>query len=237
MDLSFPAIKRRVSRSLWYAHVIYLGLLPAAATFWLLYKYGHPLPLLLFIGGTAAVGVYLAVVFYFSPIPLSVAWGLVVLLDGPLWVVLSIISKKGLPHDYIAESFVVEGTAIWLSILFLSLYDFRERLAAAGFMLLALIVTVSLVYPYYRDQLDREWLSLALLAMGITEALAVRYRQIKRDADHAATNRPKHRPKCGLHRRLHHSLVRCLDRRQRPPRNCRKIIGRVYMVMERFRPV
>ncbi len=75
MDLSFPAIKIRAASSLWYAHLIYLGLLPAAATFGLLYKYGHPVPLLLFIGGTAAVGVYLAVVFYFTPMPRSVAVG------------------------------------------------------------------------------------------------------------------------------------------------------------------
>lgn len=190
MDLSFPAIRDRAERTLWYTHLIYLGLLPAAATFGLLNKYGHPVPLLLFIGGTAAVGVYLAVVFYFSPMPRSVVWGLVVLLDGPLWVVLSILSKRGLPLDYIVEGYVVEGTAIWLSILFLSLYDIRERLAAAGFMLLALIVTGSLVYPYFRDQLRGEWLSLGLLTIGIAEALAIRYRQVKRDVERPTTSRP-----------------------------------------------
>src|SRR3982750_3227651 len=75
-----------------HIHLVYLGLLPALATFSLLFSYGHPAPLALFLGGTAAVSVYLAVTFYYAPRPASPALGLLILLDGPLWVLLSLLS-------------------------------------------------------------------------------------------------------------------------------------------------
>ena len=59
----------RLLRVVDYAHLVYLGVLPSLATFSLLYAYGHPAPLLLFLAGTAAVGVYLAAVYSYTPRP------------------------------------------------------------------------------------------------------------------------------------------------------------------------
>ena len=183
MAFTFQTINFSPRAVIGYIHLIYLGLLPSLATFGLLYKYGYPVPFILFLGGAAAVGVYIAVVFYYTPMPRSWVGGLLVLLDGPAWVVLSLLTKKAVPLGYVVEGFIVEGTAIWLSILILAAKFPRQRLAAIGYMLLALAVSVSLTYPYFRDSLQGQWLSVALLGMGIVETFGARFAQLKRDEE------------------------------------------------------
>lgn len=98
------ALKARLAGAVGKAHLVYLGLLPSFATFALLYTYGHPAPMLLFLGGTVAVGVYLAVIVSYTPTPSSTPLSLLVMLDGPAWVLLSLLSKEvALP------SFAIEG--------------------------------------------------------------------------------------------------------------------------------
>jgi len=183
MSLTFQTVNLSPRTVIGYVHLVYLGLLPSLATFGLLYKYGYPVPFILFLGGAVAVGVYIAVVFYYTPMPRSLAGGLLILLDGPAWVVLSLLTKKAVPLGYVVEGFVVEGTAIWLSILILAAKFPRQRLAAIGYMLLALIVSISLVYPYFRDSLRGQWLSVGLLGMGIVETFGARYGQLRRDEE------------------------------------------------------
>lgn len=183
MAFSFQTVNLNPRAVIGYIHLVYLGLLPSLTTFGLLYKYGYPVPLFLFLGGAVAVGVYLAVVFYYTPMPRSLTDGLLILLDGPAWVVLSLLTKKAVPLGYVVEGFIVEGTAIWLSILILAAKFPRQRLAAIGYMLLAFAVSVSLVYPYFRDNLQDQWLSVGLLGMGIVETFLARFRQLKRDEE------------------------------------------------------
>lgn len=175
-------------------HVIYLGLLPALATFVLLRRYGYPFPLVLLLGGTVAAAVHIAVVFYYTPPPRSIFAGLFVLLDGPIWVALSMLSKHSIPSGSVVEGFIVEGMAIWLSILILAAKFPHRRLAAIGYMLVALVITASLVYPYFRDELHGHAMSLGLLGFGIVESFAARFAQLKRDEqgfDHRRIDRNK----------------------------------------------
>jgi hypothetical protein len=79
----------RTRRAVENLHLVYLGLLPALVTFSILVIYGHPAPLLLFVGGTVAVSVYLAVVIGYTRLANSLGVALFTLLDGPLWAVLS----------------------------------------------------------------------------------------------------------------------------------------------------
>ena len=171
--------KSRFVSIIGYIHLVYLGLLPALATFALLFRYGHPAPLLLFLGGTVAVSVYLAVTFSYTPLPTSLLWGLLILLDGPLWVLLSLLSKGVNPLGFAVEGFLVDGTGVWFSILVLSIQSYipmrKDRIAAVGFMLAALAATVSLVWPYLRDVLWGHWPSIALLIAGIIESTIVRF--------------------------------------------------------------
>jgi hypothetical protein len=180
-----PDFKVRLAALVGRAHLVYLGLLPSFATFALLYTYGHPAPLLLFLGGTAAVGVYLAVVISYTKTPASAPLSLLFMLDGPAWAAASLSSRELRLPDFAVEGFLVDGTAIWLSILVLALRSDLptrgQRVASVAFMLVALGATLSLVWPYLRDVLWGEWLSLTLLGLGIAEALVVNYKLLERD--------------------------------------------------------
>ena len=179
------ALKVRLAGLVGRAHLVYLGLLPSFATFALLYTYGHPAPLLLFLGGTVAVGVYLAVVISYTKLPSSAPLSLLFMLDGPAWVALSLSSREVTLPVFAIEGFLVDGTAIWLSTLVLALRSDLptrgQRVASVAFMLVALAATASLVWPYLRDVLWGEWASLCWLGLGIIEALVVNYKLLERD--------------------------------------------------------
>src|SRR5690606_2496383 len=98
-----------------------------------------------------------------------------------IWVTFSTLSKHSIPSGSVVEGFIVEGTAIWLSILILAAKFPHRRLAAIGYMLVALVITASLVYPYFRDELHGHAMSLGLLGFGIVESFAARFAQLKRD--------------------------------------------------------
>src|SRR5205085_2042686 len=112
--------------------------------------------------------------------PTSLGRGILVLLDGPAWVLLSLYTKRVFPLGFAVEAFIVDGTAICLSILILA-YRTAGARAAAGWMLLALAAIVSLVWHYFHEHLWGEWGSVALLAVGMIEAMLVRSKQLRRD--------------------------------------------------------
>lgn len=178
-------LRSRITNILGYTHLVYLGLLPALATFSLLFSYGHDAPLLLFLGGTVAVGVYLAVIITYTPLSPSLGWALLTLLDGPAWVILSLRSTGVTSFGFAIEGFLVDGMAIWISILVLAIRSSKpthqERMASIGFMLAALGATAWLVWPYYREALLGQWVSQSFLGLGILEAVIVRYHLLKQD--------------------------------------------------------
>jgi hypothetical protein len=168
------------------AHLVYLGLLPAAATFTLLYTYGHFAPMLLFIAGTAAVGVYLAATYVYTPRPRSVGLALFVLLDGPAWAALSLLLKDARPLAFAVEGFLVDGTAVWASILVLALRSNLptrgQRWGSVAIMLVALAAAGSLAWPYLREAASGAWgaPSIFLLALGAAQGALTRYRLYER---------------------------------------------------------
>lgn len=176
-----PALLNALDR----AHLVYLGLLPAAATFTLLYTYGHFAPMLLFIAGTAAVGVYLATTYTFTPRPRSVGLALLVLLDGPAWAILSLLLKDARPLAFAVEGFLVDGTAVWASVLAFALRSplptRGQRAASVGIMLAALAATYTLAWPYLREAAHGAWggASLALLGLGAAQGSLIRYRRFE----------------------------------------------------------
>jgi hypothetical protein len=177
----------RLLRVVDYAHLAYLGLLPALATFSLLYAYGHPAPLLLFVAGTAAVGVYLAVTYSYTPRPRTLGAGLLQLLDGPAWALLSLALKDARPLAFAVEGFLVDGTATWVPVLVLAarspLPTRQERLASIAFMLAALGASLWLAWPYCRDAARGPWggASLFLLGLGAAQGAFARYKVLSRD--------------------------------------------------------
>ena len=167
-----------------HIYLFYLGLLPAVATFAILAIYGHPAPFFVFIGGVMEVGVYLAVVANYVRVPQSV-WGcLLVLLDGPGWVLMSLL-RGGNPLAYPIESFLVEGLVILAVILWLSLttplIKGRERIMPVVFMLFAILVALSLFWPYLHDEVLTDGWKVLLLSLGAIQAVGMHFYVLKRD--------------------------------------------------------
>lgn len=165
------------------AHLVYLGSLPPLATFSLLYTYGFGAPfIILFVAGTAAVGAYLAITYVYTPLPRSLAAGLLQLLDGPAWALLSLALKGGRPLAFAVGGFIVDGTAIWASVLLLaarsSLPTREQRRASIAFMLAALASSLWLAWPYLRDTARGGWgaASIFLLGLGAAQGALTRYR-------------------------------------------------------------
>lgn len=159
-------------------HLWYLGLLPPLGTLMVLARYGNRFPFLLFLGGVAAVSVYLVVTYVYDKPAQSVGWGVLALLDGPLFVLLS-LRGSGAPWAFAVEGYLVDGTAVWIAILVLAmrspLPSQGQRVASVGFMLAAIAATTSLFWPYIQEFLWGNWWQVFWLVVGIGEATAVRY--------------------------------------------------------------
>jgi hypothetical protein len=165
-------------------YLIYLGALPAFATFGILKAYGYPWPFILFLVGVAAVGVYLATVMSYTPVPRSLPWLLVALLDGPLFVLIS-LRHNFHPFAFAIEGYLIDGTAIWLSILFLaSISDLPargQRIATITIMVLVLGMITSLFWPYFQDFLWGNWMRIFWLLCGICQATWLNFGRFKRE--------------------------------------------------------
>lgn len=164
-------------------YLAYLGLLPALATFAVLWAYGYPWVFGLFLGGVAAVGVYLATVMSYTPIPQSLPWLLLALLDGPLFVLISLRNHLH-PLAFAIEGFLIDGSAIWLSILYLAfvsgLPTREQRLASIAIMLAILGLIGSLFWPYWQEFLWGNWYRVFWLAAGIFQATWLNFNRFQR---------------------------------------------------------
>jgi len=164
-------------------YLFYLGLLPALATFAVLWAYGYPLYFCLFMGGVAAVGVYLATVMSYTPIPQSLPWLLLALLDGPFFVLLSLRNNFH-PLAFAIEGFIIDGGAIWVSILFLAfvspLPTREQRIASIMIMLVIVGLMGSLFWPYWQEFLWGNWDRIFWLVVGIVQATWLNYGRFQR---------------------------------------------------------
>jgi len=154
-------------------HLIYLGLLPALATFATLRVYGYPLKFLLFICGVAAVGIYLAVLYAYAPLPQTLLTSLWALVDGPLFALTARWGSERWLLSFAIGGFLVDGLAIWLAILWLSLVSPLptpgQRWASITIMIAVLGAMLSLFWPYLRENVWGQWIQIAWLIVGIAE--------------------------------------------------------------------
>lgn len=167
-----------------WLHRLYLGLLPSLATFVLLRRYGYRWPFLLFIGGVALIGVYLAVIYYLTPLPDSVPRSLWVWLDGPLFAVVA-QGVGSIDLGFFIKGFFIDALALWLAILLLALLSSRptsgQRTGSLGISVGVLGVILSLFWPYVIETLWQDRLRMVWLLAGIIEGAMVRYRLLQTD--------------------------------------------------------
>ena len=164
-------------------YLIYLGLLPTLATFAALWAYGYPWFFCLFLGGIAGVGVYLATVMSYTPIPQSLPWLLLALFDGPFFALISLRSNFH-PLLFAIEGFIIDGTAIWISILVLAFISPLptpiQRVASIAIMAVILGLMGSLFWPYWQEYLWGQWQRIFWLLAGIVQATWLHYGRFQR---------------------------------------------------------
>lgn len=171
-------------------YLFYLGILPSLATFAVLWTYGHPNPFLVFLGGIVAVSVYLAATYSYTQLPNQLLPALIMLLDGPLFVLVSIRNDLN-PLAFAIEGYLVDGTILWLSILVLAarspLPSRGQRVGSILFMLVAIGATTSLFWPYIKAELWGQtraiWLILGLVQGAISQYGVVRKDEVVRSGD------------------------------------------------------
>ncbi|MBN2394486.1 MAG: hypothetical protein JXR84_27380 [Anaerolineae bacterium] len=166
------------------AHLIYLALLPAWATGVTLATYGHRSPFLIFLGGIVVVAVYLAVIVHYSRPATSLGVALLALIDGPLWAAGAQLSGRG-AASFAVDAFLVDGVAIWIAIAWLAVTTSRptreQLVATLAFAVIAVGTVCSLFWPYLRQNLWGQWLSIGLLLMGIGEAIVAYHYLLEKD--------------------------------------------------------
>jgi hypothetical protein len=185
IDWHFMIITSRVFwlKYLGKVYLVYLGLVPCLATLAILWLYGHPSPFLVFLGGVIAVSVYLAATYSYTHIPGSLLTLIFILIDGPIFVFLSL--RQGLnPLSFAIEGYLIEGTVLWLSILILAvtspLPTIGQRVGSVLFMLAALGTTTSLFWPYIQTELWGHPRSI-WLALGMVQSAVVQFAVLRRD--------------------------------------------------------
>lgn len=166
-------------------YLFYLGILPVLATFAIVHANGLRWPMLIFLGGTGAVGVYLAATYSYTRLPDKVFPLLIMLLDGPLFVILSL--RDGLnPLAFAIEGYLLDGTAIWISILvlaFISPLPTRDqRFWSIVFMIIAVAVNMALFWPYLQQFIGENWGHLIWLGVGFIEAAIASFMLVSKDA-------------------------------------------------------
>jgi hypothetical protein len=180
-----PSFRSRVYTFVSRLYLVYRGLLPALATFAILWAYGYPWMFFFFLIGTAGVGVYLAAVMSYTHIPESLPWLLLALLDGPIFVLISLRNDFH-PLVFAIEGFVIEGGAIWMSILILAfispLPTRGQRIASILFMAAILGMVSSFIWPYFQASLLKDWMKMTWLIAGITQATILNFREFKNGA-------------------------------------------------------
>ncbi|MFH1195455.1 MAG: hypothetical protein V1720_07060 [bacterium] len=174
----------RLHKTVDLLYLIYLGLLPSIAVFVVLIMYGTGYPFLLFFGGIVLVSVYLAVVISYTPKSSSLITALIAFLDGPIFAAISDFANPGF-NTIAIDSFLIEGIAIWIAILWLAVSTNRPtKEQRIGTIILGIIAfgTISFSFFQYIDEyiFSNIFRFLGLLA-GIIEAVMVNHFVLKAD--------------------------------------------------------
>ncbi|MEZ4645399.1 MAG: hypothetical protein R3E31_22145 [Chloroflexota bacterium] len=181
---------KNLVRHLRQSYLIYLGLLPSLATLAVLWQYGYKFPFLLFIGGIVAVSVYLVATYSYTHLPTRLLPMLFFMLDGPFFAFLSMRSKVH-PLGFAIETYLIDGTDIWLSILILALVSplptSGQRIGSVFFMAVAVAMTTSLFWPYITAELWGQpraiWLLLGLGTAVISQFITFKQENMARTDD------------------------------------------------------
>ena len=172
-------MKKRALEFIDKFHLVYLGILPAVATYSSLRANGTAVPALVFFGGVVAVSVYLVVVISYTRPSKSLLSALTALLDGPLWI-LGLYLWKGVVVSPVIDAYLIDGLAVWLSIVFLAvtttLPTRNQRIATLAFAFVAVGAVLFAFWPHLSQHIFGDHERMIWLAAGILQAAIFRCR-------------------------------------------------------------
>jgi len=164
----------RIAWVLGWVNVMYLGVLPAVATWGVFRLYGLPFaaPMVLF-GGLIAVVVYLGIVLNVAPAPASPWTALWILLDGPFFALLA--GPRSFA-GFAIQAFFVDGLALWIGVAALWFGIARSDGAESLFGCTTWLIVAGLAgmfapfWPYLHHDVLGHWTSLVVLLVGVAGA-------------------------------------------------------------------
>lgn len=177
--------------ALGWINLVWIGLLPAIATFGVVQQYGGPglggsgesaRPVIAIVG-FAAVAVELAALVTYTRFPSSVLTAIFVLVDGPALALLSCRSDPSV-FDFAVRSFAIDGTAVWLAIAALALTTRKlvgRRAVPVAIMAGMIACTLAVLAPYLAHRVPRTFDSLGPLVGGLIWSSVVNYRVLASD--------------------------------------------------------
>ncbi len=138
-------------------------------------------PMTLFVVGAFAAGLYLYAVLALTPRPSHALWGLLMVIDGPVF---ALAGGRGTVRGLALRTWLVEGGAIGLGAVAMGLGVFRrdrgkESAAGVGVLLLALIGVLWLAAPLLPRLLAGGPRSWGAVAFGAVQGAVVRARQLR----------------------------------------------------------
>lgn len=172
-------------------YLLYLSLLPAVGTFILLAIFDviqNPiLFLVVFVFGTAGVGIYLAATASYTPPSSSLLKSIVVLIDGPIWATLAIVFGGSI-LTAIVDNVLIEIASILLGILVVTCISNKPSrgqrigsLFATGLPLLG----VGYIFWTYTQAADLLVLGkILVLVLAILQGTTTQYLRAKSDTVH-----------------------------------------------------
>ncbi len=173
-------------------YLVYLGLLPLAASAGAIVLFDRPLSgllpgLALALASVIAVAVYLASTAAYVGFPRTWWAGLLVLFDGPAQLALSVaLQDRPTPWHVFVEAFLVDGLPLYLAIGLLALRSplpsMWQRIGAVLLMLVAIGAALFLLAPpVLRDLAHEPILAVLPLVSALVLSSAINYRLVRTD--------------------------------------------------------
>lgn len=194
MDMSHTKAKpfKQTLRTFENIYLGYLSLLPAIGTFVFLQSVAIPgwLRLVVFVLGTAGVAIYLATLGSYTRFPKALWKRALLIVDGPFWVMMSLLFWHFSLSDIISRTFFVDVGSASLAVLIAVVVaaptreDRRKGIIATVLPLLAILICM-VIFMQARD--SSVWQTLFLFAgvvqSGVTQATLVKQDRVQRNAE------------------------------------------------------
>lgn len=183
------ALRTKIAHHLHWLDLYWLGLLPAFAIFGLFrLTHGfHVASILPQESGLAVLGLctvtglvvaglpfavmgYLMIVYGYTDLPESAGGALLALVDGPLLAFLSLPTGGSL-SDYGGQAFLIDGLAVWISVLWLTFMQREVEVPEHGLVTcmasVAMLSTLGISLPYLLTDLQGQPWQIATLCAGV----------------------------------------------------------------------